>query len=116
MAGELNQIDGELSIHTNSIAYLPQIPWIQNKTLRDNVIFDTEDQDNDFYNKSISACALNDDLKLLSNGDLTEIGEKARLVYLRGKYNLLGYKSFRWAKDKSSALQSFVQTFKTLHS
>ncbi|KAJ2852499.1 hypothetical protein IWW36_000127, partial [Coemansia brasiliensis] len=57
------------------IAYVPQVPWIINATLRDNILFGSE-MDQELYDRVIDACALRADLKMLPAGDLTEIGEK----------------------------------------
>ncbi len=58
-----------------SIAYSSQVAWIQNATLRDNILFGKKYRKR-WYDAVISACALEDDLKMLAGGDLTEIGEK----------------------------------------
>jgi ABC-type multidrug transport system fused ATPase/permease subunit len=57
------------------IAYVPQEAWIQNLTVRDNIIFGNE-WDLDRYNKVLTGCAMVPDLEMLSGGDMTEIGEK----------------------------------------
>ncbi|KAF7634059.1 hypothetical protein Mgra_00006584 [Meloidogyne graminicola] len=75
--GEMERIEnkGEAIVRAKSIGYVPQQPWIQNKTLRGNVLFDSQFNEN-LYTKVINACAMGEDLKLLSAGDFTEIGEK----------------------------------------
>ena len=61
-----------------SIAYVPQEAWIQNATLRDNILFGkTYNEVN--YSEIVEGCALEPDFEILSAGDLTEIGEKVRL-------------------------------------
>jgi len=57
-----------------SIAYVSQQAWIQNLTLRDNILFGRP-FDEERYNKVIEACALQPDLDILPAGDMTEIGE-----------------------------------------
>ena len=57
------------------MAYVPQQAWIQNATLRDNIVFGL-DFDQNWYDKVVEACALQQDLDMLPAGDLTEIGEK----------------------------------------
>lgn len=64
-----------------SIAYVTQQAWIQNATLRENILFGKE-YDYKTYNKVIKACALRSDFALLPGGDQTEIGEKVSVVYL----------------------------------
>ena len=58
-----------------SISYVPQSSWILNNTLRENVVF-MNPFDQERYDQVLRCCALEDDLKMLANGDLTEIGEK----------------------------------------
>lgn len=57
------------------MAYVPQEAWIQNATLRDNILFAT-DFKSSLYSKVVEACALKSDLDILPGGDQTEIGEK----------------------------------------
>ena len=63
------------------MAYVPQQAWIQNATLKDNILFKKPLQD-DHYRKVLDACALTPDLKILSGGDMTEIGEKVQILSL----------------------------------
>lgn len=58
-----------------SVAYVPQQAWIQNATLRENILFGRT-FDSKRYAKAIYTCALQTDLDILPGGDLTEIGEK----------------------------------------
>jgi ABC-type bacteriocin/lantibiotic exporter with double-glycine peptidase domain len=58
-----------------SISYVQQVPWIQNKTIRDNITFGYE-FDRKRYNRVIQICELTRDLEILPSGDQTEIGEK----------------------------------------
>ncbi|XP_062352440.1 ATP-binding cassette sub-family C member 2 isoform X1 [Cinclus cinclus] len=74
MLGEMENIKGHINIQ-GSLAYVPQQAWIQNATLKDNIIFGSE-LDEARYQKVIKACALLPDLELLPAGDQTEIGEK----------------------------------------
>ncbi|XP_023240929.1 multidrug resistance-associated protein 1-like [Centruroides sculpturatus] len=62
-------------IFQGSIAYVPQKAWIQNATLRDNILFTQEWNEYD-YSLVLESCALLPDLEVLPGGDLTEIGEK----------------------------------------
>lgn len=69
--------DNESGLSQGSLAFVPQQAWIQNATLRDNVLFGSPFEEERFW-KVIEACALVPDLKLLAGGELTEIGEKVR--------------------------------------
>lgn len=58
-----------------TISYCAQSPWIQNMSLRDNVLFGSDYADSnvsDRYEDAIEAAALLPDLKILPNGDGTE--------------------------------------------
>ena len=59
------------------MAYVSQQAWIQNSTVRDNVVFGQPYQ-RERYNSVIKACQLERDLSILTAGDMTEIGEKVR--------------------------------------
>ena len=66
----------ETKIYVNgTISYIRQIPWIQNATVKNNILF-FQNFDNEKYKKIIDICELKTDLEILSGGDLTEIGEK----------------------------------------
>ncbi|OAQ27712.1 P-loop containing nucleoside triphosphate hydrolase protein [Linnemannia elongata AG-77] len=75
-------------------SYASQTPWIQNSSIRDNILFDT-DYDEERYWRIIRACCLEQDLDSFPAGDMTEIGErgvnlsggqKARLSLARSVY------------------------------
>jgi ATP-binding cassette, subfamily C (CFTR/MRP), member 2 len=57
------------------ICYLSQIPWIQNDSLRNNILFQ-EPYDEIKYRKTLELSELLPDIAALVGGDLTEIGEK----------------------------------------
>uniref|UniRef100_A0A8C5R5H5 Multidrug resistance-associated protein 1 n=1 Tax=Leptobrachium leishanense TaxID=445787 RepID=A0A8C5R5H5_9ANUR len=74
LLGEMEKKEGHV-VMKGSVAYVPQQAWIQNASLKDNVIFGGEIKE-PFYNKVLDACALLPDLEILPSGDRTEIGEK----------------------------------------
>uniref|UniRef100_A0A671NK66 Multidrug resistance-associated protein 1 n=1 Tax=Sinocyclocheilus anshuiensis TaxID=1608454 RepID=A0A671NK66_9TELE len=74
LLGEMQKQEGSVSIK-GSVAYVPQQAWIQNTTLKDNILFGRDAKDS-WYQKVVEACALLPDLEILPGGDLTEIGEK----------------------------------------
>ena len=57
------------------MAYVPQQAWIQNATVRDNILFG-KPHNMILYERVIESCALKPDLDILPGGDQTEIGEK----------------------------------------
>ncbi|XP_072293747.1 ATP-binding cassette sub-family C member 2 [Eucyclogobius newberryi] len=74
LLGEMLKKKGFVNIQ-GSLAYVPQQAWIQNATLRDNILFGSAYEEGQFQ-QIIKACALGPDLELLAGGDLAEIGEK----------------------------------------
>ncbi|XP_037318939.2 ATP-binding cassette sub-family C member 3 isoform X1 [Pungitius pungitius] len=74
LLGEVEKLEGEVSIR-GSVAYVPQQAWIQNASLRDNILFG-KPYNEQKYCCVLETCALTPDLEVLPGGDMTEIGEK----------------------------------------
>lgn len=74
LLGEMEKVKGNANID-GTVAYVPQQAWIQNATLKDNILFGRS-LDQKRYDTVIEACALTQDLAMLPGGDRTEIGEK----------------------------------------
>lgn len=68
------KFSGNININ-GTVSYGPQIAWIKNNTVRENILFGKK-YDEVFYKKVIESCNLILDLEQLPAGDLTEIGEK----------------------------------------
>jgi ABC-type multidrug transport system fused ATPase/permease subunit len=90
----MTKISGEINLN-GTTAFSSQQPWIQNATVKDNILFGNP-FDITFYSNVLSACSLDADLKILPAGDLTEIGErginlsggqKARVSLARAVYS-----------------------------
>jgi ABC-type multidrug transport system fused ATPase/permease subunit len=91
---EMSKRSGSVKLH-GRVAYASQLPWIQNASLRDNVLFGLPYEEG-WYEEVLTACALNDDLTMLEGGDQAEIGErginlsggqKARVSLARAVYS-----------------------------
>ncbi|KAF9555967.1 multidrug resistance-associated ABC transporter [Agrocybe pediades] len=101
---------------TQCISYAAQTPWLRHQSIRDNILFGYP-YDEERYNLVLECCALQPDLKMLEDGDQTEIGARginlsggqkarvalARAVYARTKYVLLD--------DPLSAVDSHTARF-----
>uniref|UniRef100_A0A915BDK8 ABC-type glutathione-S-conjugate transporter n=1 Tax=Parascaris univalens TaxID=6257 RepID=A0A915BDK8_PARUN len=74
LLGEMDKQSGEVAV-SGSVAYVPQQAWIQNMSLRDNIIF-SRPYLPALYDRVVDACALRPDFATLPAGDSTEIGEK----------------------------------------
>jgi ABC-type multidrug transport system fused ATPase/permease subunit len=80
----MNRIEGDYSIpehHLESevmksdVAYVPQTPWLMSASIRDNILFGEEFNEERYYSV-VKACALLKDLDTLEYGDNTAVGEK----------------------------------------
>jgi ABC-type multidrug transport system fused ATPase/permease subunit len=78
LAGDMRSTRGNVTIGA-SRAFCPQYAWIQNATVRDNILFGKE-MDKEWYKQVVDACALRPDFEMLPNGDHTEIGERGITV------------------------------------
>ncbi|KAF7728803.1 hypothetical protein EC973_005429, partial [Apophysomyces ossiformis] len=84
------------------VAYVSQTAWLQNASIRDNILFGLPYVENR-YKETLLVCALDKDLSIFEDGDHTEIGEKgitlsggqkarvslARAVYSRAQIVLM---------------------------
>lgn len=82
----------------SAIAFVAQIPWIENATIKDNILFGLP-YDSGRYKKVVRCCALEKDLDLLPDGELTDIGanginlsggQRWRISFARALYSRAG--------------------------
>ena len=104
-----------------SVAFVSQPPWLENCSLKDNILFGLP-FDQVRYEKTISACALERDIELLAEGSNTEVGMRgvslsggqqwrlalARALYSRAGilllddiFSALDSRTGRWVFDKA---------------
>ncbi|KAF8242865.1 P-loop containing nucleoside triphosphate hydrolase protein [Wilcoxina mikolae CBS 423.85] len=81
-----------------AVAFVAQIPWIENGTIRDNILFGLPFHERR-YRRTLEACALEKDLEVLEDGDKTEIGanginlsggQRWRVSFARAAYSRAG--------------------------
>ena len=93
LLGDMLCVLGKVSVR-GSVSYVAQRPFIQNCSLKDNILFGRP-LDEEKYQEVLEVCALKPDLKVLPAGDQTEIGErginlsggqKARVALARAVY------------------------------
>jgi ABC-type multidrug transport system fused ATPase/permease subunit len=75
LLGELTLQHGAVYMPHVPIAYVPQQAWLLNATVKENILFGS-DEDLTRYNTVIRDCALRRDLQILEAGDQTQVGEK----------------------------------------
>lgn len=76
LIGEMHRTSGWSAIN-GQIAYVAQQAWIQNLSVRENILFGQVMKEG-FYEEVLNGCALATDMLALPAGDLTEIGEKGK--------------------------------------
>ncbi|KAI8601841.1 hypothetical protein EDD21DRAFT_373502 [Dissophora ornata] len=112
LLGEINPVKGQAFLPrrdshdinpvtglTNGIAYVAQQAWLQNNTVRNNILFGSPFEQRR-YDQVIEMCALRRDFEILEHGDETEIGErgitlsggqKQRIALARAIYSRAGH-------------------------
>lgn len=115
LTGDMRKTDGSV-VWGGTKAVCAQYAWIQNATVKDNIIFGSQ-VDEEWYRIVVHACSLTADFETLPNGDATEIGERginlsggqkqrislARAVYSKADILLLD--------DPLSAVDPYVGKF-----
>ena len=106
LLGEMTMLPGDGKIflpkHPNHVdeyglaglSYAAQAPFLQHQSIRENILFGTP-YDQERYEATLESCALNPDLAIFEDGDLTEVGsrgislsggQKARVALARAVY------------------------------
>jgi ATP-binding cassette, subfamily C (CFTR/MRP), member 1 len=115
LTGDMRKTDGSV-VWGGTKAVCAQYAWIQNATVKDNIIFGSQ-VDEEWYRIVVHACSLTADFETLPHGDATEIGERginlsggqkqrislARAVYSKAEILLLD--------DPLSAVDPYVGKF-----
>ena len=95
LLGELDKTAGEFTRSDAVIGYCAQTPWLQNMSIRDNILF-SYPYEEARYKQVLDVCALLPDMAELKHGDLSNIGEngiglsggqKARVALARAVYS-----------------------------
>uniref|UniRef100_A0A3Q3VS30 ATP-binding cassette sub-family C member 5 n=1 Tax=Mola mola TaxID=94237 RepID=A0A3Q3VS30_MOLML len=74
LLGQMTLLEGNVAA-SGGFAYMSQQAWILNDSLKQNILFGSEN-DQDRYEAVLEACCLLPDLAELPYGDMTEIGER----------------------------------------
>lgn len=89
-----NATDGSWIV-PGAMAFVSQVPWLENTTIKENVLFGLPFNEKRFW-QVVEACALRRDLETLPDGELTEVGglgvnlsggQKWRITFARAIYS-----------------------------
>ncbi|XP_074657445.1 ATP-binding cassette subfamily C member 4-like [Tubulanus polymorphus] len=72
--GELHTIKGDVNVQ-GKVGYASQQPWVFTGTLKQNVLFGQQ-EDDDRFKRVVKATALDKDIEVLPDGENTLVGEK----------------------------------------
>jgi ABC-type multidrug transport system fused ATPase/permease subunit len=101
LLGECKTIGGSVMMN-GSISLVSQSAWIQNASLRANILFGLE-YEKERYEAVLGACALLVDLQAFPDGDMTDIGESG--------VNLVALKTFYFFYENVSYLHICVYSY-----
>ena len=74
LLGDMRRDSGSANV-AGTVAYVPQQAWIQNETVKNNILFG-KPANSAMYKRVVQACALDSDFAMLPARDKTEIGER----------------------------------------
>uniref|UniRef100_A0AAY4DKF2 ATP-binding cassette sub-family C member 5 n=1 Tax=Denticeps clupeoides TaxID=299321 RepID=A0AAY4DKF2_9TELE len=74
LLGQMTLVEGSVAV-SGGFAYVAQQAWIFNDSLRENILFGKEFNE-EKYRAVVEACCLNPDIAELPYGDMTEVGER----------------------------------------
>ena len=96
LSGEMHHKQGARIKISGSTSYVSQTAWIPSMTIKESILFGSEDFDEERYQEAIKYSCMADDLRILSNKDETMLGEngvnlsggqKTRLSIARALYS-----------------------------
>ncbi|CAG8526020.1 1387_t:CDS:2 [Racocetra fulgida] len=92
---ETSLLCGTIHFPTTKVAYVPQQPWLENSTIRENILFGTNFEEERYWNV-VDACGLLKDFENMEQADFTEYNDKdlvlsdeqkARIAFARALYS-----------------------------
>jgi ATP-binding cassette subfamily C (CFTR/MRP) protein 1 len=90
LLGENKPKEGEINVQTTHISYCAQTPWLQNKSIKDNII-GVNIEDEIWYRQVIYTCNLNPDISQMPDGDDTQVGNRGLSISGGQKHRIVSF-------------------------
>jgi ATP-binding cassette subfamily C (CFTR/MRP) protein 1 len=74
--GEVAPSQGSVTLASTRIAYCAQKSWLPGGTIKEAIVSDTRQEDENWYRQVVAACCLEHDFANLPRGDETQVGSR----------------------------------------
>lgn len=91
LLGELQPRSGRIQTSLDQAAFVSQTPWLQHKSIRDNILGDSL-FDRGWYDQVVHACALHHDISNFSQNDNTTVGPSGSSLSGGQKLRVVSFK------------------------
>jgi ATP-binding cassette, subfamily C (CFTR/MRP), member 1 len=92
--GETNLREGTIDLQSNLIGYCAQTPWLQNRSVKENII-GTNLEDEAWYRHVVYTCDLDSDVSQMPNGHDTQVGNRGISISGGQKHRIVGHHAHR---------------------
>lgn len=106
--GELSPEKGSVSTATGHLAYCDQTPWLQNTTIKQNILGQSPLNEN-WLSIVVRACALDEDISNLPKGEQTTVGSGGAALSGGQKQRLVSEPNQCWKTYLTYILQAFAR-------
>jgi ATP-binding cassette subfamily C (CFTR/MRP) protein 1 len=90
--GETNLQEGTIELQSNLIGYCAQTPWLQNRSIKENII-GTNIEDEAWYRHVLYTCDLDQDISQMPDGHNTQVGNRGISISGGQKHRIVGHHS-----------------------
>jgi ABC-type bacteriocin/lantibiotic exporter with double-glycine peptidase domain len=88
--GETNLQEGTIELQSNLIGYCAQTPWLQNRSIKENII-GTNIEDEAWYRHVLYTCDLDQDISQMPDGHNTQVGNRGISISGGQKHRIVGH-------------------------
>jgi ATP-binding cassette, subfamily C (CFTR/MRP), member 1 len=106
LIGEMWHDQGVADLPSTGVAFCAQMPWLRNVSIRDNILGESVFEE-DWYATVVWSCALGQDFKELSRGEMTLIGSKG-ISLSGGQKNRIALARALYARNSTLILDDIL--------